>query len=152
VDNDIARGADALLEPLLAVSPGRGTDFAAAMREAQRVMELNWSADRAPVVVFLSDGEAPAPSEEVRSICNMAVSLGQPLSFHTVFFGARSHSAVLDYMAAIAAKIYGNASPRTLSDIPCGSHYAIDSIQLAQTFLNIADSMRQVRVSAGASF
>ncbi|KAF8335492.1 uncharacterized protein EI90DRAFT_2913057 [Cantharellus anzutake] len=149
IANDLTRDADALLVPLLNVRLGRGTDFGAAIREAQSVMEDNWSVDRIPCVIFLSDGEAHSPLQDLREICDRAVWLGSPLSFFTVSFAARSYSPVLDSMTTLATNIYRRASPGasrdTPCDTPCGSYYANDSIQLAQMFLSIADSMRQTR-------
>ncbi|KAF8341339.1 uncharacterized protein EI90DRAFT_2905822 [Cantharellus anzutake] len=145
IANDLTRDAGALLSPLLRMGPDGGTNFSAAIGEAHRVMERNWSADRAPCVIFLSDGEANTPSQELRAICDEAVFLGRPLSFFTVSFAAGSYSPVLDSMSTLATDIYRRASPGASHDIPCGSYYAIDSIQLAQTFLGIADSMRQTR-------
>ncbi|KAF8341346.1 uncharacterized protein EI90DRAFT_1724498 [Cantharellus anzutake] len=127
ITNDLTRDADALLSPLLHVGPAGGTNFSVAIREAQGVMERNWNADRIPCVIFLSDGEALTPSQELRAICDRAVSLGRPLSFFTVSFAAGSYSPVLDSMTTLATDIYRRASPGASRNIPCGSYYAIDS-------------------------
>jgi len=76
-----------LLDPLLPVSLNHGTNFIAAVSEAQRIVETNWSSERVPIVIFLSDGEQTLPQTEMYDLCRRCVTLGYPLSFHSVSFG-----------------------------------------------------------------
>ncbi|KAF8306097.1 hypothetical protein DL93DRAFT_2088983 [Clavulina sp. PMI_390] len=75
-----------------------------------------------------------------------------PLVFHSVFFGSQDSSpSVLAQMADIARSEYTTAmrSHRDLEPASKACTYtnAIDTIQLSQTFLGIAESMRQTRSS-----
>ncbi|TDL23180.1 hypothetical protein BD410DRAFT_721351 [Rickenella mellea] len=144
--NDFSRTPDDLLEALLQYGPVWGTNFDDALLEAQTIMEDYWSTERAPVVIFLSDGECGVTEDRIYDICRAAVRLGKPLSFHAVSFGQNRLSASLRRMAEIAEEV-ASAAPRDPL-IPAaalvGSQYteALDTVNLANTFLGIAESLR----------
>ncbi|KAF8306077.1 hypothetical protein DL93DRAFT_2172249 [Clavulina sp. PMI_390] len=152
LENDFNMTADDLLNRIISVNLNHNNDFAGSIRESQRLMELYWSTERTPVVIFLSDGIWSMPENEMHSLCKKAAQLGKPLPFHSVFFGSRDSSpSVLAQMSDIARSVYTTAmrghrdldSPATA----CTYTNAINTIQLSQTFLGLAESMRQTRSS-----
>ncbi|KAF8262190.1 hypothetical protein EI94DRAFT_721094 [Lactarius quietus] len=134
------------------------------------MMTQHWSTERTPVMIFLSDGECSVSDASVQDVCRSAVQLGKPLSFHSVSFGQDSSSSTLRRMAQLALEVQNNAprgqGPPTTS-IPSSFTVALDTVstpnivreenehrmlksfqvQLAQTFLGIADSLRKTRGS-----
>ncbi|KAJ6514882.1 hypothetical protein C8R47DRAFT_1275662 [Mycena vitilis] len=149
IANDFANTPDALLNKLLAYQTGGGTDFTLALTTAQKLMQDNWSTERTPVVIFLSDGECSIADETVRGLSRKAVALGKPLSFHAVSFGSASQSAVLRRMAQVALEVQTSAprDPLTPSEATIDSSYseALDTVRLAETFLGFAESLRKPR-------
>jgi len=139
--DDFTRNPDELLAPLLEVQTNGGTDFQWALMQALDVMESCWSNERVPAVIFLSDGESDLPDDTMRTLCNCAKDLGHPLVFHSVSFASGGSTGVLENMASIAR----NAYPSSSGNIPCAYHDAMDSVQLAKTFLGIAETMRPTR-------
>ncbi|KAG8924163.1 hypothetical protein FRC02_010615 [Tulasnella sp. 418] len=77
IQNDFASSPDVLLGKIAPIRLGGGTYFDGALKEAQTVMENHWANDRAPVVIFLSDGECEVSEPVIYDICNRAVALGQ---------------------------------------------------------------------------
>jgi len=147
--NDFTSTPDQMLNQCLTMSAG-GTNFNAALKSAQSVMQTNWSTERTPVIIFLSDGECSIPDQTTYDICNAAVRLGKGLSFHTVGFGPDSSSQSLRRMAQIATEVHRRAPRDPLSPAgqdPCSFSRAIDTIQLATTFLHIADSLKGKRAA-----
>ncbi|KAG8900599.1 hypothetical protein FRB99_005954 [Tulasnella sp. 403] len=145
-ENDFNSPSDDLLRQLARIGSGGGTNFDAALRTTQTVMERNWSTNRSPVVIFLSDGECGVRDDVIYDLCNRAVALGKPLSFHSVAFGTTASS--LRRMVTLAEQV-AQAAPRDpLSPlVPCGYTDAMDTIRLAETFLQIADSLKKPRAS-----
>ncbi|GBE82556.1 hypothetical protein SCP_0409400 [Sparassis crispa] len=149
--NDFARSPQELLDSVLPYGSGGGTNFTAALRSAQTVMEQHFSTQRTPVIIFLSDGECQVADQIVQDLCRSAVSRGKPLSFHAVSFGQDSQSSYLRRMAQIAHDAQNSAPRDPLA--PAGatvlSSYsqALDTVRLAETFLGIADSLRKTRGS-----
>ncbi|KAN0136209.1 hypothetical protein V8E53_006069 [Lactarius tabidus] len=147
--NDFTSSPDQLLTIALAHQASGGTNFAAALRAGQTAMTQHWSTERTPVMIFLSDGECSVPDSSVQDVCRSAVQLGKPLSFHSVSFGQDSTSSSLRRMAQLALQIQNNA-PRDrvhAMSIPSAFTVALDTVQLAQTFLGIAESLRKPRGS-----
>ncbi|KAG0701346.1 hypothetical protein DFH29DRAFT_990130 [Suillus ampliporus] len=140
--NDFSSSPDELLDAMLPHSAYGGTSFTAAVQQAQSVMEQHWSTERSPVIVFLSDGEY---------LCRSAVRLGKPLSFHAVSFGPDRSSTSLRRMTQIALEIQNNAPRDPLAPpaatVTCSYTQALDTVQLAETFLGIAESLRKPRGS-----
>jgi len=150
--NDVRSSPDQLLNIVLRHKPGGGTNFARALRKAQDVMVKIWSTGRTPIMIFLSDGECTIPATTVQDLCHIATSLGRPLSFHSVSFSSDRSSAILQRMADIALQAQENACrsagiPAAVSGPPSSFTNALDTVQLTETFLGIADSMRKPRGS-----
>jgi hypothetical protein len=91
--NDFTRTPDQLLQELLPHTASGGTNFVAALRLAQLMMETHWSTERSaqcgrnavalayfrpssPVLIFLSDGECQIPQTQMYDISRRAVTLG----------------------------------------------------------------------------
>jgi len=145
-DNDFTSSPDALLNSVLGYGSGGGTNYTLAVASALEVMERNWSTERAPVIIFLSDGECHIADENVRDICRRAVALGKPLSFHTVAFGPSN--TTLKRMADIALEVQQGVAPDPMNPIvPSSYTEAIDTIRLAETFLGLAESLKKPRGS-----
>ncbi|KAG9119442.1 hypothetical protein FRC07_005531 [Ceratobasidium sp. 392] len=144
------RTTDQLMNQLIPQLGAGGTDFHRALLQAQSLIETHWSTDRAPVIVFLSDGECNIGDNPVYDLCRTCVRLGKALAFYSVSFGSEAYSASLRQMANIAHEVYASAPQDVLSAArgnPCQYTNAIDSIQLADTFLGIADSLQKPRAS-----
>ncbi|KAG8685533.1 hypothetical protein FRC11_010445, partial [Ceratobasidium sp. 423] len=149
LQNDFTSTTDQLISHLLPQASG-GTNFHAALTMAQSVIETNWSSDRSPVIIFLSDGECNIGDNTVYDLCHLCVRLGKALAFHSVSFGADTHSASLRRMANIAHEVFASAPQDVLTAArgnPCAHTNAIDTIQLADTLLGIANSLQKPRAS-----
>jgi len=149
VSNDFASPPEALLNTIAPHAASGGTNYTGALAGAQALMVQHWSNERAPVVIFLSDGECSVSDATVRSICRAAIDLGKPLSFHTVSFGPRNET--LRRMAQVAREVEATAprDPLLPPDAHVESSYAtaLDSVRLAETFLGLANSLRNTRGS-----
>ncbi|KAB5590852.1 hypothetical protein CTheo_5695 [Ceratobasidium theobromae] len=150
VCNDFTSTADQLIHQLLVNSASGGTNFNAALLHAQTLIQSNWSNDRTPALVFLSDGRCNVAASTVYELCRSCVRLGKPLAFFSVSFSSDQYSDSLRQMARIAQEVYSSAPRDTRNatqDNPCSYHNAIDSIQLATTFLTISNSLQKPRAS-----
>ncbi|KIJ64840.1 hypothetical protein HYDPIDRAFT_40028 [Hydnomerulius pinastri MD-312] len=151
VQNDLRSNADELLDVVLRYRPAGGTNFTSAIRTAQDVMQRAWSTERTPVIIFLSDGECHIPDPIVQDLCMSATQLGKAISFHAVSFGRDTHSSTLRRMSqiALAAQQRAPRDPLLPAEAMVQSSYseALDSVQLAETFLGIAESLRKPRGS-----
>ncbi|KAG8792429.1 hypothetical protein FRC12_006144 [Ceratobasidium sp. 428] len=150
ITNDFTSTTDQLITQTIERLPGGGTNFRQALLEAQLLIEAHWSGDKAPVVVFLSDGECNIDDDPVYDLCRTCVRLGKALAFYTVSFGSDAYSASLRQMANIAHEVYASAPQDVLGAArgnPCTYANAIDSVQLADTFLGIANSLQKPRAS-----
>jgi len=149
ISNDFASSPDVLLNTVAPQVASGGTDYTVALSAAQAVMLQHWSNERAPILIFLSDGECSVDDGTVRSICRAAINRGKPLSFHTVSFGTRNET--LRRMAQIAREVEATAPRDPL--LPPDAHVesshatALDSVRLAETFLGLANSLRNTRGS-----
>ncbi|KAF8490260.1 hypothetical protein F5888DRAFT_1133448 [Russula emetica] len=149
--NDFTRTPDQLLDTVLAEQPSGATDFSEALGEAQAIMEENWSTERTPVMIFLSDGECSLEDDVIQDVCHSAVGRGMPLSFHAISFGNVRYTFTLQRMAQLALEIQNNAPRDPLlpaeSIIPSSFTTALDTVRLAETFLRFAESLRKPRGS-----
>ncbi|KAI0089043.1 hypothetical protein BDY19DRAFT_993275 [Irpex rosettiformis] len=144
VIHDTTSTAEELLNNILRYEPGFGTNFTLAIEAGQARMEDQWDNDRASVMIFLSDGECRLPERRISQLCRRAVNLGRPLSFHAVSFGPFSHT--LQGMVRIATQTQNSAPHNPLRPtVPSSYHEALDTVQLAETFLGIAESLRKTR-------
>ncbi|KDQ64240.1 hypothetical protein JAAARDRAFT_187595 [Jaapia argillacea MUCL 33604] len=75
-ENDFTSSPEQLLESVLQFRTGRGTNFGAAIDYARHCMERNWSSERSPVMIFLSDGECRIEEAAMQDLCRRAVVLG----------------------------------------------------------------------------
>ncbi|EKM59290.1 uncharacterized protein PHACADRAFT_88120 [Phanerochaete carnosa HHB-10118-sp] len=142
--NDFTSSPERLLDLVLPHGAGGGTNYTPALQVAQSVMESNWSTERTPVVVFLSDGECTVDDSVTRNLSRRAITLGRALSFHAVSFGP--HNAVLRRMADIASEVQRSAHPDPMHPpIPSSYVEALDSVRLAETFIGIANSLTKPR-------
>ncbi|KIJ09825.1 hypothetical protein PAXINDRAFT_102165 [Paxillus involutus ATCC 200175] len=151
VFNDVGSSADQLLDTLLRYSTAYGTNFTSAIQTAQDVMQRGWSAERTPVVIFLSDGECRIHDQTVETLCTSATQLGKPLSFHAISFGRDSQSSTLRRMSQIALEAQRSAPRDPLMPAPATVHSsyseALNTVQLATTFVGIAQSLSKPRGS-----
>ncbi|KAG8962040.1 hypothetical protein FRC05_005627 [Tulasnella sp. 425] len=148
IENDSTSTSDQLLDRLLQVRALGQTSFNAALEQARTIMADNWSTDRSPVVIFLSDGECGFNDSKICDLCNQAVARGKPLSFHAVSFGKDSSSASLRRMVAVAEKVVQDDPRDQLAPVvPCSYSDAADTIRLAETFINIANSLKKPRAA-----
>ncbi|KAG2076123.1 hypothetical protein BDR04DRAFT_1003889 [Suillus decipiens] len=149
VVNDFSSSPDDLLDAMLRHRTSVGTNFTAAIQHAQSVMEQHWSTERTPIIIFLSDGESPIEDQTVQDLCRAAVRLGKALSFHSVSFGRDQYSSSLRRMYQIAQEAQNNAprDPFACAAPTVASTYseALDTVQLAETFLGIANSLTKPR-------
>jgi len=149
--NDFTSTPDQLLGMVLANRPSGSTDFSEALRAARAIMEENWSTERTPIMIFLSDGECSIEDEVIQDVCRSAVKQGKPLSFHAVSFGTDKYSQTLRRMAQLALEIQNNAPRDPLlhadSTIPSSYTTALDTVRLTETFLRFAESLRKPRGS-----
>ncbi|KAI0250873.1 hypothetical protein BJV78DRAFT_1393001 [Lactifluus subvellereus] len=145
--NDLTKTPDELLAVLLSEQPSGSTDFSAALRAAEAIMLEHWDIERAPIIVFLSDGECSVPDGEIRGVCHSASQRGKPLSFHAVSFGI--DASTLRRMANLALEIQnGVLRPGSFPStpyIPSSFATALNTVRLTETFLGIAESLRSPR-------
>ncbi|KAI6143616.1 hypothetical protein BKA82DRAFT_3983845 [Pisolithus tinctorius] len=149
IENDLTRNPDQLLDKLLPYQAKVGTNFTAAVIAAQGIMERNWSTERSPVIIFLSDGESRIADQTMQDLCRSSVRLGKAVSFHAVSFGPDRSSKHLRRMAEIAIDVQNKAPKDPLAPaaatVMSSYNQALDSVQLAETFLGIAESLRKPR-------
>ncbi|KAL4072279.1 hypothetical protein J3A83DRAFT_4092477 [Scleroderma citrinum] len=149
IENDFTSTPDQLLDVLLPYDAYGGTNYTVAITHAQALMERNWSTERSPVIIFLSDGECQIADQTMQDLCRASVHLGKAVSFHSVSFGPDASAVYLRRMTEIAQDAQNNA-PRDPLAPPAAtvmSTYtqALDTVQLAETFLGIAESLRKPR-------
>ncbi|KAI6101004.1 hypothetical protein EV401DRAFT_1890426 [Pisolithus croceorrhizus] len=130
IENDFTSNPDQLLDAVLPHAANGGTNFTAAITNAAGVMERHWSTERSPVIVFLSDGECQIADQTMQDLCCTSGRLG---------------------MVEIAQDAQNNAprDPLAPAAVTVLSSYtdALDTVQLAETFLGIAESLRKPRGS-----
>ncbi|KAF8607194.1 hypothetical protein BDV93DRAFT_552935 [Ceratobasidium sp. AG-I] len=146
ITNDLRSTTRELINLLIPQTRWAGADFQAALTEARRLIEAHWSTDRAPVVIFLSDGECKKPHDPVYDLCQTCVRQGKPLAFHSVSFGSDRDSASLRQMVDIAHEAYTSVPQDVLADNrrnPCTYTNAIDSVELTDAFLGVAGSLQK---------
>jgi hypothetical protein len=125
---------------------------ASPMTHGKKITETcGLTSRRAPVLIFLSDGEGSVSDATVRSICREAINRGyalstpyttigsnshrKPLSFHTVSFGP--HNEVLRRMAQVSREVEATAprDPLLPPDAHVESSYsaALDSVRFSRS-------------------
>jgi len=135
---------DDMLAAMLRYGPAGGTNFDAALSLTETIMAQHWNSARSPVVIFLSDGECGVNHEVMENLTRRSIAMGKSLSFHAVSFGP--YIEVLQQMVAIANEVEQAAPQDPLNPhLPSSFNQAIDTVQLAQTFLGIEESLRKRR-------
>ncbi|KAF8216790.1 hypothetical protein K438DRAFT_1797846 [Mycena galopus ATCC 62051] len=145
LQNDMDSTPEQLLRSLLGYTASGMTDSARAVSAAEVVMRDCWSDARAPVVIFLSDGQCSDAQANVESLSRAASDLGKSLSFHSVIFGRARGRTSLRNMAQFALDIQ-NATPNH-NTVPSSFSEALDEVRLAETFMGFAESLRKPRGS-----
>ncbi|KIO11023.1 hypothetical protein M404DRAFT_20554 [Pisolithus tinctorius Marx 270] len=132
IENDLTRNPDQLLDKLLPYQAKVGTNFTAAVIAAQGIMERNWSTERSPVIIFLSDGESRIADQTMQDLCRSSVRLGKAVSFHAVSFGPDRSSKHLRRMAEIAIDVQNKAPKDPLAPaaatVMSSYNQALDSV------------------------
>jgi len=147
---DNTKTAEELVDCLLGECARGGTNYDLAIREVKGVMESQWSLERVPIVIFLSDGEGSFIEANLTELCNSAARLGRPLSFNTIGFGNEGCWASLRRMAELAEGVQ-TATPhqQTGSSMIRGpvSEFSrvLDTDGLVTTYLDLADSLCKTR-------
>ncbi|PVF91137.1 hypothetical protein CPB86DRAFT_409853 [Serendipita vermifera] len=151
ISNDTSSDPDQLLDLILSnANYYGGTNFTRAIETIQTQLENTWSTERSPVVIFLSDGECAISDSTVYDLCRSAIRLGRPLALYTVSFGRESSSSSLRRIATVAGEVYESAPPDPLAPVgvnPCTYTSALSTVQLANTFMNIAESLKNPRAA-----
>ncbi|KAJ3073522.1 hypothetical protein HDU98_001323 [Podochytrium sp. JEL0797] len=140
IESDFVKTPGELLSALTSHLPRGGTDFNLAIDAAKNVAIRHQHADRSPVVIFLSDAGDSCPDSAIDKLCN---ALPQKVLLKTVMFG-RDSTASLQRMATLADGYYQNSGGDAGA---CAFHQAITEVNLAETFLGIAQSLSNPRAS-----
>ncbi|KAH9054519.1 hypothetical protein EDB87DRAFT_100716 [Lactarius vividus] len=83
VVNDLTSSPDQLLDIVLNERTKVGTNFVAALQTGQAVMAGNWSTERTPIMIFLSDGAGSLPEMAIQDLCHSAIQYGWALLFQS---------------------------------------------------------------------
>jgi len=148
ITHDTNKSPAELLNTIVGMPYVPYTNFVKAIAGAEFIMKESWSADRAPVIIFLSDGECALNDQVVYDLCDSAVSLGNPLRLYGVSFGRNEYSHALRRMVAISREVAQNAVRGTVKPaVPSEYSDAMTTINLAETFLDIAASLTKPRAA-----
>ncbi|KIM22922.1 hypothetical protein M408DRAFT_331422 [Serendipita vermifera MAFF 305830] len=151
LSNDTVSDPDQLLALILGGKDASGgTNYTAALEAAQKLMEDTWVTERSPVIIFLSDGECGIQDATINNLCRSATRLGKALAFNAVSFGVDSRSSSLRRMAKIAKEVYDSTlvDPLDPTNVDlCSFASASDTVQLASTFIGLAESLRNPRAA-----
>ncbi|PVF98358.1 hypothetical protein CPB86DRAFT_758529 [Serendipita vermifera] len=146
-DGDMHSSPDDLLGIVAQdTQPRGGTEFNRVLELIQTRLEASWDPHHYPVVIFLSDGESDIEGDRVGNLCRSASTHGKPLAFYAVSFGEEEGSNLLRKMAEDARQVYATIAPSEAAD-QCRYHDAVDSIQITDTFIGIARSLRSKRAA-----
>ncbi|KIM19431.1 hypothetical protein M408DRAFT_31230 [Serendipita vermifera MAFF 305830] len=151
LNNDTISDPDQLLALILGRSGDYGgTNYTVALEAVQKLMEDTWVTERSPVIIFLSDGECEIQDATIYDLCRSASRLGKGLAFNSVSFGVDTQSHYLRRMATIAKEVYDTVPANPLAPTgvnPCSFTSALNTVQLASTFLSLAESLRNPRAA-----
>ncbi|KAI9450269.1 hypothetical protein BJY52DRAFT_196728 [Lactarius psammicola] len=152
VENDLTSSPDELLTSCLRYRPFENENYTLAIKKAQATMTSHWSMERAPVLIFLSDGQTRIRDKPVYDLCRAAVGRGMPLSFHAVSFGPDSRPAGLRKVVQIAQEVEESAPRNSLTKgIPSSFTKALDAVELTAAFQGFANSLTKIRGSLSLS-
>ncbi len=169
VEHDFTSSPDELLTYCLGYKPGESENYTRAIRKAQDIMTSHWSTERcgpplhgsltsttretdwyhrAPVLIFLSDGQSHIEDKPMYDICRDAarhrlvalrlrsqvtdnIHARMPLSFHAITFGPEHRSDVLRRMVQIANEVENSASRNSLTNgIASSFAKALDTVSV----------------------
>ncbi|KAG9308631.1 hypothetical protein JVU11DRAFT_11582 [Chiua virens] len=142
-ENDVTRSANELLDLLLPNFPKGGNSFDKALKAAETAILRCWDDARPPVIIFLSDGIASLSDSVVQKLFKKTAQKGKGLSLHAILFGPKLTSTRMERMVTVARD--AQSKTPALMSAPSSFHEALDSVQLANTFLGIAESLRKPR-------
>ncbi|KAH9171591.1 hypothetical protein EDB89DRAFT_1852099 [Lactarius sanguifluus] len=146
VENDLKSSPDELLTSCLRYKARENDDYTLAIEKAQAIMISHWSTERAPVLIFLTDGQTRIGVKPVYDICRAAVGRGTPLSFHAVSFGPDPRPQVMHKMVQIAQEVEKSIPHNSLTKgITSSFTRAVDSVKLTATFQGFANSLKKAR-------
>ncbi|CAG8846620.1 18163_t:CDS:2, partial [Racocetra persica] len=78
---------DFIQDKLIEKGIGEFTCFDKAIKKTEQVIDNHFDISRLNVVMFLSDGEANLPENELKNMCQKNKERGSPLFFNTIHFG-----------------------------------------------------------------
>ncbi|CAG8518802.1 6940_t:CDS:10, partial [Acaulospora morrowiae] len=136
-ENHVLTDADVLLNHMIKHEARGGTDFNLAIQKAGFLINQYYDANRANVIIFLSDGGSGVPRDQLRRICEHNKSRGNPLFLYTVLFANRSESSSLKEMAKIAQEYQPPNS--SASSLRCQYNNVMTEINLVTTFTGVAE-------------
>ncbi|KAI9455138.1 hypothetical protein BJY52DRAFT_1122164, partial [Lactarius psammicola] len=152
VENDLTSSPDELLTSCLRYKAHENENYTLAIEKAQATMTSHWSTERAPVLIFLTDGQTRIGDKPVYDLCRAAVGRGMPLSFHAVSFGPDNRPVVLRKMVQIAQEVENSAPRNSLTrGIPSSFTKALDAVELTAAFQGFANSLTEIRGSLPSS-
>ncbi|KAH9171595.1 hypothetical protein EDB89DRAFT_1906874 [Lactarius sanguifluus] len=145
VENDLTSSPDELLTSCLRYNAQESDNYKLAIEKAQAIMTSHWSAERAPFLIFLTDGQTHIGDKPFYDICRAAVGRGMPLSFHVVCFGPDKPKALYKTVQ-IAQEVEKSAPHDSLTKgIASSLTKATDSVELTATFQRFANSLTKGR-------
>jgi len=142
-ENDTTKSPDELLALLLPNRPRGGNSFDLALKAADAAILKCWDDTRPPVIIFLSDGIASVSDSVVRKLFRKTTQKGKGLSLHAILFGPKQTSTRMEHMVTVA--LDAQSKTPALTSLQSSFHEALNSVQLSQTFLGIAESLRKPR-------
>jgi len=139
---DTQRSPDQLLDLLLPHNPRGSNNFGVALQTVFAGILEKWCEDTRPlVVVFLSGSDVSASGAIVQQLFRTTAEKLTGLSFHGILFGPKMISTLTNRIITVARDAQ-NKIP-ALMWAQSSFHEAFDSIQLSQTLLGIAESLRK---------
>ncbi|KAH9039441.1 hypothetical protein EDB83DRAFT_1717346 [Lactarius deliciosus] len=145
VENDLKSSPDELLTSCLRYNAHESDNYKLAIEKAQAIMISHWSTERAPFLIFLTDGPTGIKEKPFYDICRAAVGRGMPLSFHVVCFGPDKPKALYK-VVQIAQEVEKSAPHDSLTKgIASSLTKATDSVELTAAFQRFANSLTKAR-------
>ncbi|CAG8734386.1 10502_t:CDS:2, partial [Acaulospora morrowiae] len=136
-ENYVLTDADVLLNHMIKYEASGGKDFNLAIQKAGFLINQYYDANKANIIIFLSDGGAGVPRDQLQRICEYNKTRGNPLFLYTVLFANQSESSSLRKMAEIAQEYQPPNS--SVSSLRCQYNNVMTEINLVTTFVGIAE-------------
>ncbi|CAG8525687.1 11945_t:CDS:10 [Acaulospora morrowiae] len=138
-ENHVLTDADVLLNHMIKHRARGGRDFNLAIQKAGFLINQYYDANKKSIIIFLSDGDASVPHDQLRLICEYNKKRGNPLFLYTVLLANQSESSSLREMAEIAQKYQPPNS--SASSLRCQYNNVMTEINLVTTFTGVAESI-----------